>query len=113
MRKPLCVLLIFLLATPTFSAIREVGPGKTYTTIADGIAAATSGVDTVLVYEDTYFLSSQLNVNKDITLDVNPGDTPTIDCQGLVTTGCVNLNANGITMSGAFEIKNYGVGSNG
>jgi nitrous oxidase accessory protein len=52
-RSACTLLLLFGIAASASAATREVGSGRTYSTIAAGIAAATAG-DTVLVYPGTY-----------------------------------------------------------
>jgi len=69
-------------------ATREVGPGKTYSTIQSAIIAAGTG-DTVLVYDDTYieridFLGKAITVRS-----VNGAASTIIDATGLSVGGSV------------------------
>ena len=108
--KVLVLAILALTATTiphAFAVQREVGPGQTHTTIGACITAASAG-DICNVHEATY--TQTVTINKDITVQANTGDTPTID---LAAGGIgVIISASGATFSG-IEVKNYGSASSG
>src|SRR3990167_10931373 len=110
MRK-LFLLLFVLLALPAFAVQREVGSGQTYPTIGACITAASAG-DICNVHAGTY--NTAIIINKSITVQANPGDSPVINITGLGGIA-VYISANGVIFDG-FEVLGYGsvaVGSSG
>ena len=96
------------LAAPTapdaLAAQREVGPGQTYTTIQACVNAASAG-DICNVHEATY--TEAVTISKDITVQANAGDTPTIDVTGPNLLTGVSISANGATLDG-LEVIGFG-----
>lgn len=101
------ILLLILVLTPRyiFASTLQVGSGQTYSTIGAAITAAVNG-DSINVHAGTY--SEILNVNKSVTIQANPGDSPIINAGG-ASSNVITINSNSVTITG-FEIRNW-VGS--
>lgn len=68
----LCVALV----TPCMAITVDVGPGKAYTTIAEGVNSASSG-DTILIHEGIYSINRSIDVGKGLNI-IGDGGNKTI-----------------------------------
>lgn len=106
----------FMVKMPVvLAAIREVGSGKTYSTIQLAVDAAGSG-DTILVYAGTY---DPFNVigKDDLAIVANVGDTVVVNGSQSVSTNYANKDAVvfvsdsvNITLEG-LDIEGHGLGT--
>ena len=93
--------------------VLEVGPGKTYSDIAKAVSDAKDH-DTVLVYEGTYTLTSQLEITGAITLKSDAGAEATViqregvigtatDCQRVLYLNNADALVDGFTIAGGYN----------
>ncbi len=97
-----CIFSIILIF-PAYSATLYVGPGEAYTEIQPAIDAASDG-DKVIVRDGTYILSSQISIDKLITVQSENGPGSAI-IDGDNTTRCFYVNNAGAIVDG-FTITN-------
>ena len=111
--------LAFLLATPSYAAILEVGPQSLYRTLPQAAAAAQNG-DTVLIHAGFYTEGAQWNASN-LTIK-NAPDTPagavivsggTVAGKGLFVTRGNNIVVEGIRFENAKVPSGNGAGIRG
>lgn len=89
------------------AAVRQVGPGKTYTTISAAIAASSAG-DTIQVFEDVY--NERLTIDKRLIFDGENADK--VELIGDASGNVITISANGVEITG-FSITTYASASSG
>ena len=111
---PFAALVVFAGFSPCASAdVLEVGEGKAYADLATAVGDAKDH-DTVLVYEGTYTLASQLEITGAITLKSDAGAEATViqregvigtatDCQRVLYLDNTEALVDGFTISGGYN----------
>ena len=106
--KLLLVALIGCFAVSATAAVREVGPGKTYSTIQDAVNAASNGEE-IIVYEGTY--AEVVSISKDnLDIHINAGDKVLVEGAFNLSGGAENNLFEGFYVKPTTQTACYSAG---